>query len=138
MQETEMNGTKVKQINQTDFESEVLKSSVPVLVDFYADWCGPCKMVAPTMDKLSQEYDGKVKFVKINVDENQELSSKFDIMSIPTAMLFKNGSVEDSIIGAYPAAAYRQRLDHAISAQDRTIASEPARHPSAPESPHSP
>ena len=115
-QEAEMNGTMVKQINGTDFESEVLKASVPVLVDFYADWCGPCKMVAPTMERLSGEYGGRVKFVKINVDENQELSSKYDIMSIPTAMLFKNGSVEDSIIGAYPAAAYRQRLDRAISA----------------------
>ena len=116
MQETEVKGTKIKQINETDFESEVLKSIVPVLVDFYADWCGPCKMVAPTMEKLSEEYDGKVKFVKINVDDNQELSSKYDIMSIPTAMLFKNGNVEDSIVGAYPAAAYRQRLEHAISA----------------------
>lgn len=111
-----MNGTKVKQINEMDFESEVLKSTFPVLVDFYADWCGPCKMVAPTMEKLSEEYVGKVKFVKINVDDNQELSSKYDIMSIPTAMLFKNGSVEDSIIGAYPEAAYRQRIDRAITA----------------------
>jgi thioredoxin 1 len=111
-----MKGTKVKQINESDFESEVLNSAVPVLVDFYADWCGPCKMVAPTMEKLSEEYGSKVKFVKINVDENQELSSKYDIMSIPTAMLFKNGSVEDSIIGAYPATAYRQRLDRAIGA----------------------
>ena len=111
-----MNDTKVKQIDQTDFESEVLKAAVPVLVDFYADWCGPCKMVAPTMEKLSEEYDGKVKFVKINVDDNQELSSKYDIMSIPTAMLFKNGTVEESIVGAYPAEAYRQRLNRAINA----------------------
>ena len=116
MQESELNGTKVKQVNEIEFESEVLKSAVPVLVDFYADWCGPCKIVAPTMDKLSEEYGGKVKFVKINVDENQELSSKYDIMSIPTAMLFKNGTVEDSIVGAYPADAYRQRLDRAIGA----------------------
>ena len=116
MQETKMNGTKVNQINETDFESEVLKAAIPVLVDFYADWCGPCKMVAPTMEKLSEEYVGRVKFVKINVDENQELSSKYDIMSIPTAMLFKNGTVEASIIGAYPEAAYRQRLEHALSA----------------------
>ena len=116
MQETEVNGTQVKQINEADFENEVLKSTVPVLVDFYADWCGPCKMVAPTMEKLSEQYVGKVKFVKINVDDNQGLSSKYDIMSIPTAMLFKNGSVEDSIIGAYPEESYRQRIDRAISA----------------------
>ena len=111
-----MNSTNVKQINETEFENEVLKSKVPVLVDFYADWCGPCKMVAPTMEKLSEEYGGKVKFIKINVDDNQELSSKYDIMSIPTAMLFKNGSVEDSLIGAYPEAAYRQRINRAITA----------------------
>ncbi len=116
MQTKELNTGKVVQVNDGDFDSEVLKSSVPVLVDFYADWCGPCKMVAPTMDKLSREYAGKVKFVKINVDNNQELAMKYDIMSIPTAMLFKNGTVEDSVIGAYPEAAYRQRIDRALRA----------------------
>ena len=116
MRITQTNNGKVAKINEADFENEVLRSDVPVLVDFYADWCGPCKIVAPTMDKLSEEYSGKVKFVKINVDENQQLSSKYDIMSIPTAILFKNGSVEDSIIGAYPAAAYKQRLDRVLTA----------------------
>ena len=116
MEKLETNGTKVLHINDADFETEVIKSAVPVLVDFYADWCGPCKMVAPTMDKLSEEYAGKVKFVRINVDDNQGLASKYDIMSIPTAMLFKNGTLEDSVIGAYPEAAYRQRIDRVLGA----------------------
>ncbi|HEV2120799.1 MAG TPA: thioredoxin [Candidatus Bathyarchaeia archaeon] len=106
---------KVIQVNETDFDSTVLQSDTPVFVDFYADWCGPCNMIAPTIEALSQEYEGKVKFVKINVDENQQLSMKYDIMSIPTSMLFENGTVKDSLIGAYPASIYKQRIDHALS-----------------------
>ena len=106
----------VAQVTDSDFESQVLQSSVPVLVDFYADWCGPCKIIAPTMESLSKEYAGKVKFVKINVDNNQETATKYDIMSIPTAMIFQNGNIADTIIGAYPAASYRQHIDRALSA----------------------
>jgi len=109
-----MSNEKVKQVNESDFDSTVLRSSVPVFVDFYADWCGPCNMIAPTIEALSEEYAGKVKFVKINVDNNQGLAMKYDIMSIPTSMLFENGTVKDSLIGAYPASAYRQRLDRAL------------------------
>jgi thioredoxin 1 len=105
---------KVIPINETDFDSTVLQSEVPVFVDFYADWCGPCNMIAPTIEALSEEYAGKVKFVKINVDNNQQLAVKYDILSIPTSMLFESGTVKDSIIGAYPASAYRQRIDHAL------------------------
>jgi thioredoxin len=105
---------KVILVNETDFDSMVLQSEVPVFVDFYADWCGPCNMIAPTIEALSEEYAGKVKFVKINVDNNQELAMKYDVMSIPTSMLFENGMVKDSLIGAYPASAYRQRIDHAL------------------------
>ena len=105
---------KVVPVNETDFDSAVLRSDVPVFVDFYADWCGPCNMIAPTIEALSEEYEGKVKFVKINVDNNQQLAMKYDIMSIPTGMLFENGTVKDSLIGAYPASAYRQRIDNAI------------------------
>ena len=105
---------KVILIDETDFDSTVLKSEVPVFVDFYADWCGPCNMIAPTIEALSEEYAGKVKFVKINVDNSQRLAMKYDIMSIPTSMLFENGTVKDSLIGAYPASAYRQRIDHAL------------------------
>ena len=104
----------VTKIDENDFDAQVLRSSVPVMVDFYADWCGPCKMVEPTMEALSREYSGKVKFVKVNVDDNQSISSRYDIMSIPTAILFENGQVKDSLIGAFPAAAYRQRLDRAL------------------------
>jgi thioredoxin len=105
---------KVIPINETDFDSKVLQSKVPVFVDFYADWCGPCNMIAPTIEALSEEYAGKVKFVKINVDNNQQLAMKYDILSIPTSMLFENGIVKESLIGAYPASAYRQRINHAL------------------------
>ena len=105
---------KVVPVNETDFDSAVLRSDVPVFVDFYADWCGPCNMIAPTIEALSEEYEGKVKFVKINVDNNQQLAMKYDIMSIPTGMLFENGTVRDSLMGAYPASAYRQRIDNAL------------------------
>jgi thioredoxin 1 len=101
-------------VNESDFDSTVLGSKVPVFVDFYADWCGPCNMIAPTIEALSEEYEGKVKFVKINVDNNQQLAMKYDIMSIPTSMLFEHGIVKDSLIGAYPASAYKQRIDHAL------------------------
>ena len=108
---------KVIPVSETDFDSAVLRSEVPVFVDFYADWCGPCNMIAPTIEALSEEYEGKVKFVKINVDNNQELAMKYDIMSIPTGMLFENGTVKDSLIGAYPASAYRQRIDNALGSK---------------------
>lgn len=103
-------------MGEAEFENEVLKSRVPVLVDFYADWCGPCKAVEPTMETLSKEYGGMVKFVKVNVDESQQISMRYDIMSIPTALLFRNGEVKDSLIGAFPAAAYRNRLNSILSA----------------------
>jgi thioredoxin 1 len=114
MNKQETTNKKVIPVNETDFDSTVLRSNVPVFVDFYADWCGPCNMIAPTIEALSEEYEGKVKFVKINVDNNQGLAMKFDIMSIPTGMLFENGTVTDSLIGAYPASAYRQRIDNAL------------------------
>ena len=105
---------KVIPVNETDFDSTVIRSETPVFVDFYADWCGPCNMVAPTIVALSEEYEGKVKFVKINIDDNQQLAMKYDVMSIPTSMLFENGTVKVSLIGAYPASAYRQHIDHAL------------------------
>src|SRR5438445_12862269 len=105
---------KVTLVSESDFDSTVLQSEVPVFVDFYADWCGPCNMIAPTIETLSEEYAGKVKFVKINVDNNQQLAMKYDILSIPTSMLFENGIVKDSLIGAYPASSYRERIDHAL------------------------
>ncbi|OLD54727.1 thioredoxin [archaeon 13_1_40CM_2_52_13] len=105
---------KVIRLNNGEFDTEVLKSSVPVLVDFYADWCGPCHAIAPTIEALSNEFAGKVKFVKVDVDANQEVASRYEIMSIPTIMLFENGSVEDSIVGAYPASVYKQHIERAL------------------------
>ena len=105
---------KIAQVDQTGFGSTVLGSDIPVFVDFYADWCGPCQMIEPTIQALSEEYNGKVKFVKINVDDNQELVMKYDVMSIPTGILFENGAPKDSLIGAYPASRYQQLIDRAL------------------------
>src|SRR6267378_7642009 len=106
---------KVVHLNNGEFDTEVLKSNVPVLVDFYADWCGPCHAIAPTIEALSNEFEGKVKFFKVDVDANQEAASRYEIMSIPTIMLFENGKVEDSIVGAYPANVYKQHIERALS-----------------------
>ena len=106
---------RVIDLNNGEFETEVLKSNVPVLVDFYADWCGPCHAIAPTIEALSNEFEGKVKFVKVDVDSNQDVASSYEIMSIPTIMLFENGKVEDSIVGAYPATVYKQHIERALS-----------------------
>jgi thioredoxin 1 len=106
---------KVTHLKDGEFEAVVLKSEVPVLVDFYADWCGPCHAIAPTIEDLANEFDGKIKFVKVDVDANQEVASRYEIMSIPTVMLFENGKVEDSIVGAYPATVYKQHIERALS-----------------------
>jgi thioredoxin 1 len=86
-------------ITKENFEKEVLKSDIPVLVDFWATWCGPCRMLAPIIDEIAEDYDGKVKVGKINVDEEEELAVKFGISSIPTVLLFKNGEITDKSIG---------------------------------------
>lgn len=93
------------------FQDEVVKSSEPVVVDFYADWCGPCKMIEPVIHQLSKEYQGKVKFVKVDTDANQELAMQFGIMSIPTVMFFSKGKVEDIVIGAVPSAVLKSKVD---------------------------
>ena len=92
----------VNMFNESNFEAEVLKSDIPVFVDFYADWCGPCKMMSPVIDKLSEEYAGKIKVGKVNVDENSDLAMKYGIMSIPNMVFFKNGEVVDRVVGAIP------------------------------------
>ena len=88
-----------KEINQANFDLEVLKSSEPVLLDFWAPWCGPCKRMAPILDEVEKDLPGKVKVGKLNVDENPELAQKFQVMSIPTLMVFKGGQVMEKIIG---------------------------------------
>jgi len=98
-------------IGSEKFEDEVIRSNTPVLVDFYADWCGPCRLIEPVIERLSQEYAGKVKFVKIDTDANQELAAKFEVMSIPTVMLFKGGNAKERIIGAAPASVYKQKIE---------------------------
>ena len=93
------------------FQDEVVKSSQPVVVDFYADWCGPCKMMEPLIHQLSEEYAGRVKFVKVDTDANQELAMQFGIMSIPTVMFFAKGKVEDIVVGAVPPAVLKSKLE---------------------------
>ncbi len=93
------------------FEKEVLKSYIPTLVDFWAPWCGPCRIVSPALDKLSSEYANKLKFAKINVDDNQEIAAQFDVRGIPCMIIFKDGREVDRIIGAYPEAELRKKID---------------------------
>jgi len=90
----------VVEITNKNFESEVVKSDIPVLVDFWAEWCGPCKVIAPIVEELSNELDGKLKVAKVNVDDAQELASQFNIMSIPTLLVFKGGEPVEMIVGA--------------------------------------
>lgn len=101
-------------IKDGNFEKEVLQSELPVFVDFYADWCGPCRMIEPTIRKLAQEYKGKVKFVKLNTDENQDLAFQYNVMGIPTAIIFKNGKAVQRLVGAAPEQTYRKMLDSTL------------------------
>ena len=87
-------------VTDANFESEVLQSSSPVLVDYWAEWCGPCKMIAPILDEVAKEYNGKLKVAKLNIDENQDTPAKYGIRGIPTLMLFKGGNIEATKVGA--------------------------------------
>ena len=97
-------------LNDDNFDKEVLQSNVPVLVDFWAEWCVPCKMVEPVVDKISEEYTGKLKLGKVDVDSNPHVSMKYGIRSIPTLLIFKGGQAVDQIIGAVPKKHILQKL----------------------------
>ena len=97
-----------------NFEAEVLKSETPVLVDFWAAWCGPCRMIAPIVEELANEYEGKVKVGKLDVDSNQQTAIKFGVRSIPTVLVFKGGELKDTIIGAVSKKAFVDKLDAVV------------------------
>ncbi len=102
-------------LQDATFENEVLKSDIPVLVDFWAVWCGPCKAIAPTVEELAKQYRGKVKVAKMDVDEHQQVPQQYGIRSIPTLLLFKGGRVVDTIVGAVPRSKLEESLKKAIA-----------------------
>ena len=99
------------QIKAADFESEVLKSEIPVIIDFWAEWCMPCKMIAPILDELAKEFEGKIKVGKLNVDQERELAIKYNIVSIPTILFFKGGEIVDTLIGAVPKSNIKSKIE---------------------------
>ena len=105
----------VAEVTDNNFQAEVLESDIPVLVDFWAPWCGPCRMVAPVVEEIAQERAGELKVVKMNTDENQETALSFNIMSIPTLILFRNGQPAKTVIGAYPKRKLEAELEPALA-----------------------
>lgn len=102
-----------KKFTTANFETEVLKSDKPVLVDFYADWCGPCKMMAPLVEQLANEYEGKAVVGKLNIDEEEEIAAQYRVMTIPTLAVFKGGKLVDKLIGVNPKEAVKAMIDKA-------------------------
>ena len=107
--------SKPQNVSDNEWDVEVLSSDTPVLVDFWAPWCGPCRMVAPVVDELAEEYDGKVKFVKLNTDDNIETASKYGIRSIPTIMVFKGGEAVEHVVGFRPKSELKKSLEKALA-----------------------
>lgn len=107
--------TEVREVTDATWENDVVKSELPVLVDFWAPWCGPCRMVAPIVEELAQEYSGKVNFLKINTDENPMVPAKFGIRSIPSLLIFKGGELKGTIVGFRPKSDLKKRLDEALA-----------------------
>lgn len=109
-----MASDKIVVLSDDNFESEVLKSELPILVDFWATWCGPCRMVAPVLEEIADEYDGQVRIGKLDTDANQQTSLKYQVTSIPTFILFMNGEVADRMMGAMPKVAFRSFIDRNV------------------------
>lgn len=101
-------------ITESNFEAEVLQADLPVLIDFWAVWCGPCKLIAPIVEELAKEYEGKAKIAKCDVDSNQQVAIKYGIRSIPTLLIFKNGEVAEQIVGALPKSHITEKLNNVI------------------------
>ena len=108
---------KVTHVGDADFDAAVLNSDEPVLVDFWAEWCGPCKMIAPVLDELAQTYDGRLKVVKLNVDENRATAIKYHVRSIPMLLLFKDGQIQATQVGAVGKGQLTQMIDKTLGAQ---------------------
>lgn len=104
----------IKVITPETFENEVIKSSKPVLVDFFATWCGPCKMVGPVLEKMSNDYEGRVKFAKLDIDTAESLAMKYNVFSVPSMLVFKNGEEAGRIVGALPPSEISKKLDEYI------------------------
>ena len=105
----------ITEVSDGNFEQEVLKANEPVLVDFWAAWCAPCRMIAPTIDQIATDYQGKAKIVKLNVDENPEIAGRFGVRSIPTLLVFKGGQIVDKQVGAVPKSVLSQKLEAQIA-----------------------
>jgi thioredoxin 1 len=105
----------VSEVTDTNFQAEVIESEVPVLVDFWAPWCGPCRMVAPVVEEIAQEKGDALKVVKLNIDENQDTAVQFNVLSIPTLILFRDGQVAKTVIGAYPKRKLEAELEPALA-----------------------
>jgi thioredoxin 1 len=103
------------ELSSANFDAEVLQSEIPVLVDFWAPWCGPCRMMAPVIDAMAAKYEGKVKVTKVNVDEAGDIAGRYGIRSIPTLMIFKGGAQADTVVGAVPEADLSARLDKVLA-----------------------